>query len=97
MGVRLVRNMKDEKKCPTCGSDDMKYPALSRRDNETKICSKCGTAEALEDFANRKKNEKIELPLSEEDCYDLLNGKTFEWTFPTDKGRDIDLVIGLED
>jgi hypothetical protein len=27
------------------------YPgALSRRDNETEICSACGVAEALEDF-----------------------------------------------
>jgi len=28
------------------------YPAISRKDNKTEICSDCGTAEALEDFAN---------------------------------------------
>lgn len=26
------------------------YPALSRRDNRTYICSPCGTEEALQDF-----------------------------------------------
>ena len=38
--------------CPRCKNDkDMKYPAISRRDNKTKICSDCGTAEAMFDFA----------------------------------------------
>lgn len=29
------------------------YPALSRRDNKTYICSPCGTQEALDDFFGR--------------------------------------------
>lgn len=29
------------------------YPALSRADNTTDICSKCGTVEALDDFTGR--------------------------------------------
>ena len=37
--------------CPRCGKDYDGYPALSRVDNATNICSACGTAEALEDFA----------------------------------------------
>ena len=37
--------------CPKCKREDvMKYPALSRRDNETEICSDCGTAEALSEM-----------------------------------------------
>lgn len=47
--------------CPLCGGDvpntehKGKYPgALSRADNETEICSACGTAQALEQFANRE-------------------------------------------
>ena len=47
--------------CPLCGGDvpntehKGKYPgALSRTDNETEICSACGTAQALEQFANRE-------------------------------------------
>ena len=39
-------------KCPRCGENRMtKYPALSRVDNKTHICSECGTDEALLDFA----------------------------------------------
>jgi hypothetical protein len=29
---------------------DVPYPALSRMDNRTYICSACGTAEAMRDF-----------------------------------------------
>lgn len=47
------------KKCPRCGGPLGKRPALSRRDNKTDICSKCGLAEALEDaekaFAIKRK------------------------------------------
>lgn len=39
--------------CPRCKKDYEEYPALSRVDNKTNICSKCGTAEAMWDFANR--------------------------------------------
>lgn len=48
------------KKCPRCKkSKDMKYPALSRRDNKTEICSDCGTSEAMFDFliAQQKNSE----------------------------------------
>ena len=33
--------------CPKCGRLYGGYPALSRIDNETLICSDCGTREAL--------------------------------------------------
>jgi len=49
-------------RCPRCGArytpygkspfdpaTDPPFPALSRRDNATYICSHCGTVEALED------------------------------------------------
>ena len=42
------------KKCPRCKKTIIDYPALSRKDNETFICSACGTAEAMEDFFGRK-------------------------------------------
>ncbi len=38
------------KKCPRCGKKYNTYPAISRKDNETKICPKCGNEEALLDF-----------------------------------------------
>ncbi len=38
----------NEKVCPKCGSVYRGHPALSRVDNATPICQKCGTREALE-------------------------------------------------
>lgn len=35
--------------CPRCHNTYNDYPALSRRDNQTYICSKCGQQEAFED------------------------------------------------
>ena len=35
--------------CPVCRQEYMEPPALSRRDNKTRICSICATKEALED------------------------------------------------
>ena len=36
--------------CPICGNEYDEYPAISRRDNQTEICPKCGQKEAMEDF-----------------------------------------------
>lgn len=36
--------------CPRCNKKYSGYPAISRKDNKTEICSQCGTEEALEDF-----------------------------------------------
>lgn len=38
--------------CPICSKDYSEHPAISRRDNKTEICSKCGTQEAFMDFYN---------------------------------------------
>ncbi len=34
-------------KCPKCGKYYVGYPALSREDNKTEICPKCGVGEAV--------------------------------------------------
>lgn len=34
--------------CPNCGKTIIGYSALSRKDNKTEICSKCGKLESLE-------------------------------------------------
>ena len=54
-------------KCPKCKKDvDMKYPAISRRDNKTKICSECGVREAFKDYGlNKKQSEAIIKSLNE--------------------------------
>ena len=42
--------------CPRCKEEkDMRFPALSRADNKTLICSPCGTEEALEQYTNNGK------------------------------------------
>ena len=46
--------MSKKRKCPRCKRMYRGYPALSRRDNETEICSDCGTAEALSDYILNK-------------------------------------------
>ena len=44
-------------KCPKCGEMfEERLHALSRKDNETKICSQCGTDEAMESFLKFMKN-----------------------------------------
>jgi len=49
-----IREKNDNPKCPLCGCSYTDYPALSRIDNKTDICSKCETKEALEFLANLK-------------------------------------------
>lgn len=40
--------------CPSCGKMYSGYPAISRKDNTTEICSDCGVHEAFEDFKKGK-------------------------------------------
>lgn len=39
--------------CPRCGKEYEGYPAISRKDNKTEICSYCGVQEALEIFDDK--------------------------------------------
>lgn len=59
-------NKEEKKKCPKCGAIINLYPAISRRDNKTEICSDCGVIEAMEDYINYKKyNDKKEVKQNE--------------------------------
>lgn len=49
-------SLKEEKVCPRCGNNIIGYPAISRYDNETEICSDCGTDEAFENMAGYMTN-----------------------------------------
>ena len=40
--------------CPICGNAYTTYPAISRKDNKTEICPKCGQQEALDAFLASK-------------------------------------------
>lgn len=54
----IYRIKTEDKKCPLCGCSYTSYEkALSRRDNETYICSLCAAKEAVEDFVLYNENE----------------------------------------
>ena len=46
------------KKCPNCGAYYILHPALSRLDNKTEICPKCGKEEAVLQLLQYIKEEK---------------------------------------
>jgi len=51
--------MNKKEKCPRCKRMYRGFPALSRRDNKTDICSDCGTVEGLEDYTQQPYDGKI--------------------------------------
>lgn len=63
--------------CPRCGKTYSEYPAISRWDNETEICSKCGLEEAIFDYAlagkENKKDKKLQMLLQEKVLSDINN------------------------
>jgi len=52
------------------------------------------TRELIEEIENRDNApyKKITIPISENDCFDIMNGNTFDWTF-----NEIDVHIELEE
>lgn len=48
--------MRKRRICPNCGRYLVGYPAISRQDNQTEICSTCGLKEALEAY-NRNRSK----------------------------------------
>jgi len=54
-------------KCPRCQKSTFDFPAISRRDNRTEICSQCGVDEAMADYYGKADNwlDKAKTGLSE--------------------------------
>lgn len=48
------------RRCPRCKEWYKGHPAISRKDNKTKICPGCGMLEAIEAFVEHKNKEKQE-------------------------------------
>ena len=46
--------------CPNCGKAIIGHSAISRKDNKTEICDKCGTLEAVEVFEKYQREVKNE-------------------------------------
>ena len=47
--MKIMKN-KELKVCPKCHKQYLGYPAISRDDNKTEICPKCGQIEAIKCF-----------------------------------------------
>jgi len=69
-------------KCPSCKKMVYQFPAISRKDNKTKICPACGAAEALNAlFSDLYKKKKVAISeddlneLKEEDRRDAVYGE----------------------
>lgn len=82
-----------KKVCPNCGSDIVGYPALSRKDNKTEICSECGQLEALEDFHNFMNKKKSSKKVTAEDEFE----KAFENDLIIDDENDNAWFPGYEE
>ena len=54
----IVESTLDWKVCPSCGKEYFEYPALSRKDNKTLICSLCAITEAFEAWEKHHKAVK---------------------------------------
>jgi len=49
-GESMKKTNKKAWKCPECKKSVKEYPAISRKDNKTEICSQCGFDEAMAQF-----------------------------------------------
>lgn len=75
--------------CPICGNEYTGYPALSRKDNKTEICPRCGMVEALDDYINDhltdKENDSNYCIFEERICrFANKNENCFECKAPND-------------
>lgn len=63
--LREEATVKGLRTCPRCGNRIIGYPAVSRYDDRTEICSDCGTEEALENMmgyiTNPNTGERVSL------------------------------------
>ena len=56
----MTEKSKELRLCPKCGCKYEEYPALSRADGKTYICSDCGVKEALQSIGiSSEEQEKI--------------------------------------
>ena len=65
-----------KKKCPRCGAVITFYPAISRKDNKTEICSDCGVIEAIEEYINHKNKLEVGMYVRLNCNYEIGIGKT---------------------
>lgn len=71
--LRHLDKLRSPTRCPyvACGRELPRFPALSRQDNKTAICSECGTGEAFYNVAggrfNGRFDAKVVLPRIERD------------------------------
>ena len=59
--IRQMSGRRDAgmRRCPRCQRLYSGYPALSREDNETEICPRCGAEEAIEDYLGLERGHTL--------------------------------------
>ena len=76
--------------CLICKTETTDFPAVSRRDNKTEICSQCGTNEAIEDFKNKGESNDQKEPTSIDEMFESTMHKKL-------KDLKLDDAKGLSD
>ena len=79
--------------CLRCGQNYTEYPALSRRDNKTDICSRCGSIEAMNDLIPYSRLP-IENLFVEKEFHEKIGADYKEWlewkaTIQADSGKGV--------
>lgn len=91
----MVKTMNDTMKdlgikvCPICGKEYTEHPAISRKDDKTEICPRCGIHEGLESYLNSKlegkENDSRYCIFEKRICrYARKEGSTFRCAAPSD-------------
>ena len=76
--------------CPICGNEYLEPSSISRKDNKTEICSRCGMQEAIttylnENFKGNKKNDSLYCIFEKKLCRFAQNKNgVFNCTAPSD-------------
>lgn len=76
----LVIEEQEMFQCSNCGGKFIGHPAISRKDNKSPVCSQCGMAEAINDFALASFLEDLQISSNTYDVkitVEKPNGKTF--------------------
>lgn len=90
-----------KKICNKCGNPEKMYYCNECESScEEKECEQCGIPTKVDakyhDNCNAP-NKCIIIPVSENDAYDIINGETFNWSFPVEGSNEwVDVCIRLE-
>jgi hypothetical protein len=91
-------NLIPDRNCEKCGNPKLMYWCKRCESNcEEPECPNCkGTVLVDNEYHENCGHQKIVVPVTEQDLFDLQAGEEFDWTFETEAGESIDVLIRLE-